>query len=37
MEKAFLNFDSEIAPLFAAASGVDNICLPVSFVRLYAI
>ncbi len=29
--------DSEIAPLFAAASGVDNICLPVSFVRLYAI
>lgn len=26
--------DSEIAPLFAAAAGVDNICLPENFVRL---
>jgi len=26
--------DSEIAPLFAAAAGVGNICLPENFVRL---
>ena len=26
--------DSEIAPLFAAAEGVDNICLPETFVKV---